>query len=185
MDKEYTYSKCPGCGTNYLYKEYPADNRYGIMSQECRAAFDELLAKESMNFGYPPAHRLVVDAYFAQHPPHVEIQKKLGIEKRFIDASVQSVVIHLIALYLAIEKKVELSSIAKHMAHVLDNINKNSTPFFLLEPPTALGKVMIQNLICTTNIETYTQIAWQWANNVWDAWSIHHSYIKNLYENNK
>ncbi len=56
----------------------------------------------------------------AQHPPCIEHQKKFGIKQRFIDASIQSVFIHLIALYLALEKDIPLRDISKRMACILE-----------------------------------------------------------------
>ena len=34
----------------------------------CWQTFGQVQADEALRFGYPPAHRLVVDAYMAQHP---------------------------------------------------------------------------------------------------------------------
>ena len=84
-----------------------SSHRYGVASTGCWQAFNELLALERMMWGYPGVHRLIVDAYSVQHPQNHELQTKLGISQRFIDASIQFVAIHLIALYYAlVEKKI-------------------------------------------------------------------------------
>ena len=183
------YRQCPGCKTKYL-----ADDtlnitfgivRYGVSSQECQQAFNELLGKEAMEFGYPPVHRLIVDAYAVQHPPHSEYQHVLGIEKRFIEASIQSVVGHLFALYLAIEKQIPLLEISKYMSSFIFFMDNSKTPWPFLTPPESVGIVMIADLMNATNAQEYDQLAWQWALSAWNAWSEHHNLIYNLYENSR
>ena len=93
-------SICPGCGAIFPEGAFPPQ-RYGVASKECWQAFNTMLAKENMNFGYPEVHRLVVDAYAVQHPQNFELQKSLGISKRFVEASIQSIAVHLIALYIS------------------------------------------------------------------------------------
>lgn len=128
MTQQQKFRNCPGCKVILPYQEGPY-NRYGINSPECWAAFTELLAQESEHYGYPPAHRLIVDAYAVQHPPHLEHQLALKIEKRLIDASIQSIVIHLIALYAAFEEQKELLAISRIMDRVLTNVNQEKAVF--------------------------------------------------------
>lgn len=130
---------CPGCNVVLSFQDYPADNRYGVVSPECRAAFDTILALEGERYDYPPAHRLIIDSYGVQHPPHREVQQQLGISERFIKASIQSVAIHLIALYCALEKKMELRSIAAVMDHVLTSMARQGIVFEELQAPADLG----------------------------------------------
>ena len=56
-------------------------------------SFGEVQADKSLRFGYPPAHRLVVNAYMAQHPGG-------GHDRR----DRQSVFVHLLALCAALEQ---------------------------------------------------------------------------------
>ena len=179
--------QCPGCKTTSPLYDYPADNRYGVLSPECRATFDEILVKEGELFGYPEAHRLIVDAYWVQHPPHSKVQEELGISKRFVDASIQSIGIHLIALYLAIEKKIALKNIGSRMDHILNYINKHKLSFERLESPCDLGVIKaldVKNVINTKSLtlKEYTNLAWSWAESVWQAWSKQHKTVQNWYE---
>jgi hypothetical protein len=43
-------------------------HKYVPAAPRCRRAFGEVQTEESRRFGYPPADRLVVDAYMAHHP---------------------------------------------------------------------------------------------------------------------
>jgi hypothetical protein len=43
-------------------------HKYVPSAPGCWQIFGQLQADESLRFGYPPVHRLVVDAYMAQHP---------------------------------------------------------------------------------------------------------------------
>ena len=107
--------QCPGCKATCEKNSDNSPHRYGVAAPECWIAFNELLSFERNTWGYPPAHRLMVDAYSVQHPPNLALQKKLNISERFIDASIQSIAIHLIALHFAIVEKVDLVSISKKM----------------------------------------------------------------------
>jgi hypothetical protein len=180
------YRQCPGCKINYMRDDTLTNTfgvvRYGVSSQECQQAFNELLGKEAMEFGYPPVHRLIVDAYAVQHPPHSEYQHALGIEKRFIEASIQSVVVHLFALYLAIEKKIPLLEISDHMSRFITYMDNQKIAWPELTPPDSVGMVMIPDLMNATNAQEYDQLAWQWALSAWNAWSEHHDLIYQLYE---
>ena len=179
------FRQCPGCKSILPYQDYPADNRYGVHSPECRKAFDEIIAKEGLN-EWLSVHRLIVDSYSVQHPPHSEIQKELGIEKRFVAASIQSIAIHLIALYLAIEKKVELQSIAPIMNKILTTMSHAKKEFEILLPPHDLGAIKAyevnQAFTDALTEREYKELAWKWAHSSWHAWKQHHAMIKQWYE---
>lgn len=139
MSEKINMTICPGCRVQLSRGNYPGDNRYGVLSAECRQAFDEILLREGELFGYPKVHRLMVDSYAVQYPPVFAIQQKLGIEQRFIDASIQSVAIHLIALHLAIEQKCDLSAISSIMNSILTTMNRKNISFQKLVAPLSLG----------------------------------------------
>lgn len=88
------FSACPGCGALVANVDGPV-HTYVRSSAGCWRVFGEVQADESARFGYPPAHRLVVDAYMAQHPGD-------GRDRR----DRQSVYVHLIALCAALEGEV-------------------------------------------------------------------------------
>ncbi len=164
---------CPGCGAIYPKTDEPTD-RYGVSSPGCWAAFNELQAHERTLFGYPDIHRLIVDFYAVQHPPNLEIQRHLNISQRLIDASIQSVAVHLIALHFALVDKVELPKIAKLMGRILSA----GADFPLLDPPEHRGKVTVADAPMDNDLEKYRDFAWLWAQEAWEAWSAHHPQIK-------
>jgi len=170
-------TQCPGCSARFPKAE-GAENRYGVASQECWAAFNQMLAHERNSWGYPDVHRLVVDAYGIQHPQNFELQKQLGIEQRFIDASVQSVAIHLIALHFAIVEKKELKTISRLMSRILSNGAK----FPVLTPPDDLGAITVVDAPYGESLEEYSRFAWGWANDAWSAWSAYHPEVKRWIE---
>lgn len=182
--------QCPGCHATFFQREdliLPDFGmiRYGVASPECQLVFNEILSKERVNYGYPSVHRLIVDSYGVQHPPHLDYQCQLGIDSRFIEASKQSVVIHLIALYAAIEGKKELSLIAPIMDKILTALNRQGKNLQALTAPKDLGIIKAidinKNINEKTTLKEYTEFAWQWAHSAWDAWKENHETIKKLY----
>lgn len=140
-------------------------------------------------YGYPqPAHRLIVDAGGLQHPPHHEIQEKLGIAQRLIDASIQSIWIHGLALYCIFERNMSAKDVVSVMKKTLDAMNKSGHKFSALKPPYDLGKIKaldVRNTVMEKKLtlEEYTQLAKEWAKSVWDAWKDQHREFAQLYEN--
>lgn len=174
--------QCPGCHAIYPYQEEleqqnVAFARYGVTSPECFEALNQVMAYE-YGYGQPMSMRL--DAYGAQHPPHAKIQKELGINERLAAASKQSVVIHLIALYLMIEKKLELPKVSEVMARILTSgVSLEDEEF---TPPTDLGRVTVQDVLKATNREEHVKLIWAWSKSVWQAWAKDHARICEIYE---
>lgn len=175
IKKEYRH--CPGCKVTFAQQDGPMW-RYGTNSPECWNVYTQLLAYGGEHFGYPDVHRLIVDAYMVQHPQNFELQKELNISQRFIDASVQSVAIYLLALYMAIEKKMELKKIAKSMAQIL----KQGAKFEPLEQPQLVGEITVANIAPEYTADEYNQFAWQWAQSAWDAWAPYHDTVEAWYK---
>ena len=188
MQQENKVRICPGCKTAFPYQEDLAvgnrsGDRYGVSSPECATMFHEVLAREGeWAHGYPAIHRLTVDAYAVQHPPHSKLQKELEISERFVSASIQSIAIHLIALYLAFEKKVDLQSIAPIMDRILANMSKQRIEFEKLTPPEKLGNITIKDVRIATNFQEHSDLVWQWARDAWQAWSAHHETVRGWYK---
>lgn len=180
-------SECPGCRALLPFSDYPADNRYGVTSAECRQVFDEILVKEQELFGYPAVHRLIIDTYWVQHLPHDEVQWRFQVSSRFIAASIQSISIHLIALYCAIDQKIPLRDIASVMDHILQRMSLEKIEFPRLQAPDNLGSVRaidVRNAIYqheTLSLDTYEQYAWQWARSAYLQWQEQHSHIAQWY----
>ena len=186
--------ECFGCKGIYLkrsdvkpYQQYGIA-RYGVAIPECMAAMSEVLVKESELYGYPqPAHRLIVDAVGLQHPPHREIQEKLGISSRFIDASIQSIWIHGLALYCFFEQEMLAGKVVLIMKKTLDAIGKAGHTFSELKSPYDLGRIKmldINKMVMEKELtlKEYTQLAYKWAQSVWDAWENQHDAFSALYK---
>jgi hypothetical protein len=181
--QEKSTRQCQGCKIALPYKEgleyygIIAYGRYGVASPECLALLDELLMKE-FTFDRPMLARF--DAYGVQHPPHFEIQKKLGVSERLILASSQSVAVHLIALYLMLEKKVEIHSVSAIMARILSSgvaLEKEE-----LEPPAHLGAITVLDVLKATTRDEHIRLVWEWSRSTWNAWAEYHSKVQLWYE---
>ncbi len=170
--------QCPGCKVVYSRNDDLPAHCYGVISPECWAAFNALMAYEFEHLGYPPERRLTVDACGVQHPQNFELQKELGIEERLVRASVQSVGRHLIGLYCALEKKMDLLSISAVMAHVITHGEKLE----LLIPPKHPGTITVTDFSQDFTPEEYRAFAWKWAQSVWDAWGVHHDLVREWYD---
>lgn len=178
---------CWGCKSVFRYQQDLEENeliiardRYGIASPECSDAFLKITSKEHGEWKYPLINRLTVDAYAVQHPPHLDIQTTLNIEEQLITASRQSVAIHLIALHLALEQKIELSKISGHMQRILDS--GVSLEHEELTPPENLGSMKVIDVVSATTLNEHTKRVWQWADSAWHAWGAHHKKVREWYE---
>lgn len=165
--------RCFGCGVSFPKGE-GIPNRYGVASPECWQTFNELLAHERTLWGYPDIHRLVVDAYAVQHPQHAALQKQLGVSKRFQDASVQSVAMHLIALHFALVQRKPLQEISGLMGRILSK----GASFPPLLPPKEPYLITVADAPRDESLQAYTEFAWQWAEGAWEAWSHSHGQVK-------
>ncbi|NGX63494.1 MAG: hypothetical protein KR126chlam6_00906 [Candidatus Anoxychlamydiales bacterium] len=162
-----TYSKhCPGCNAVFEEDENDPIHPYIGASKGCWKFFTEVLAWEGENFGYPKIHRLLVDSYCAQHP---------GVKSR---KSIQSVAIHLIALYMAVEKQIDLKVITKSMDRALSK----GAIFEWLEPPEDMGNITILDIKKAKSLKEYEDILYKWARSILKAYSKHHDIIKTWYE---
>jgi hypothetical protein len=170
--------QCWGCGFYFASYDGPV-HRYGVASPACWATFNEVIAQEATYFdGYPPIHRLLVDAYAIQHPPHHELQQKFAIAPRFVAASIQSIAVHLIALYAALGKKIALEKIAP----IMDRVLSTGVVFKELEAPATFGEISINDIKKARNAEEHIKVVTCWAECSWKAWSKHHEQVASWYE---
>jgi Family of unknown function (DUF5946) len=86
-----TQTKCSGCGAVVPDIDGPVHN-YVPSAPGCWQTFGEVQADEAQRLGYPAVHRVVVDAYMAQHPGD-------GSDRR----DRQSVFVHLAGLCAVLE----------------------------------------------------------------------------------
>lgn len=173
--------QCAGCKVILpLQENLPYEGtfaRYGVASPECIALFNELLLKE---YEYERPIEARFDAYFVQHPPHKEIQEKLGISERHKAASKQSVFIHLIALYLMIEKKIPLHKVSQIMNKVLSS--GISLENGILIVPKYLGNLTIADIIRARDSEEHIRLVWLWNQTAWNSWKEYHDIVEKWYE---
>jgi hypothetical protein len=119
-------------------------------------------ADASLRFGYPPAHRLIVDAYMAQHPGD-------GSDRR----DRQSVFVHLAGLYAVLELHMEPGS----ATDILRRLLETHDDFPVLTRRDGPGELTVLHLVNATDLDDREQRARGWAGAVWAAWDGHHALI--------
>ena len=152
---------CFSCGALVPDIEGPT-HRYLLSLHGCWAAYGEILARDYSEFNYPPVHRLVVDAYAVQHPGKPMRQ------------AIQSVAVHLIGLYLSLEKGLD----AKKVTQAIGRATQFSEGFVWLDPPANMGSITVADVVRTRTLEEYDCLGRDWAKSAWDAWGMHHALIR-------
>jgi hypothetical protein len=137
-------------------------HKYVLSSAGCWALYGEILARDYSEYNYPPIHRLVADAYAAQHPGKPMRQ------------AIQSVTVHLIGLYLSLEKGME----AKQVTQAIGLATQFSDKFVWLDPPKSKGFITVADVVKTKTLEEYESLGRDWAVSAWKAWAIHHAQIR-------
>lgn len=143
-----------------------SSHKYIPQSPGCWKLYTEVLAREYSEWSYPPIHRLTVDCYAAQHPTKTPDRK-----------SAQSVQVHLLGIFLAIEKKIESQQITKIIGDV---IVKNKNTFTWFEPPENLGSITITDVWKAKTLSEHEIVVNDWANSIWQAWERMHPNIQKL-----
>lgn len=158
---------CTGCGALVPDIDAPT-HRYIGASPGCWQAYGELLARGygagSGGRGYGTAHRLVVDAYAAQHP---------GVPGK---QSSQSVAAHLFVLCLALERNVDPSFATRAIVEFVEK--RKQRGFAWMEPPSSLGDVTVLDVIGATDAHDHNERVLRWAESVWQAWKPHHYKVR-------
>lgn len=168
------FRQCPGCKAVFPRNDDLPTHSYGVISPECWAAFNAILAYDMEYLGYTRIRSLIVNACGVQHPQNFELQKQLGIEERFVRASVQSVGRHLIGLYCVIEAHMEPTKVAEIMADIINHGEKLD----LLNPPENLGTTTTADFSPNFTPEQFKEFAEKWAHLVWDAWAQYHDTVR-------
>jgi Family of unknown function (DUF5946) len=101
---------------------------YVPATAHCWRLFGEVQAEEMQRYGYPNAHRLVVDAYMASHPGD-------GTDRR----DRQSVVVHLVGLCGVLERG---WTSAAALTALRRSVGK-AAELPLLSPPAALSELTV------------------------------------------
>ena len=157
---------CIGCGAPVPDSHGPTHPYIGA-SPGCWAVFGEVLAKEYGEYGYPAVHRLTVDTYAVQHP---------GTPSR---QSIQSVAVHLIGLYLALERGREPHVITEALGRA---VQRGRSEFVWLEPPASQGSVTVLDIVRAGDLAEHQALVGHWARLVWAAWAAHHATVRSWAE---
>ncbi|MGD0879160.1 MAG: DUF5946 family protein [Anaerolineales bacterium] len=159
--------KCYGCSA--LVKNIPGEpHKYIGATSGCWEIYGEILAKEYGEYGYPePTHRLTVDTYAIQHPGKPKPQ------------SIQSVNVHLMSLYLVLEKGQSGPEATKSIGEIIKHANN----FVWLDPPTPNGQMTVLEIVVAQDLLEHQRLVELWARDVWKAWSSYHHQIQNMVKN--
>jgi hypothetical protein len=158
-----TQTKCPACGAVVPDTDGPV-HKYVPSAPGCWQTFGEVQADEARRFGYPPAHRMVVDAYMAQHPGD-------GSDRR----DRQSVFVHLVGLCAVLEHDISQPYVTKLLGHVL---RQRRGEFPALERAEGPGPLIVVQMVEAIDLADYEQRAREWATSVWGSWRTHHQLIR-------
>jgi hypothetical protein len=161
------YINCFGCGAKSLNFEGEVHN-YMLSSPGCWAMFCEIMDREFSDIRYWRAHQFTVDAYAASH-----VGKKEDIR------AVNSVNIHLAALYFIFEKGMSLEETPKLRSR-FSQYYKGKDQLEWLVPPSSFGDLSIYELWENEVPEMHYPIAENWARSIWEAWSHQHDRVKEL-----
>ncbi len=156
---------CPNCGLA-LPRADSARHPYLGASAACWALYGEVLAREYGDPAFMAVHRLTVDAYAAQHP---------GLPER---RTIQSINLHLVALYLSLERRLNPGFITRAIAA----LTRETTRLEWLEPPPSLGEMTVADVAAASTPEAHGRLVADWAGSVWRAWAPHHRRVIGLAE---
>lgn len=152
---------CHGCGA--LVPETGGfTHRYIGASPGCWAVYGEVLAKEYGDLRYWRSHQLTVDAYAAQHPGEPSPQ------------SVQSVAVHLIGLYLQLERGLRPEEIIRARKRTASR----KRDLVWLEPPVLAGDLTVLDVRDAGDPDEHGRLVRLWARSVWQAWAPRHDTVR-------
>lgn len=157
-----THTKCPGCGAVVPDTAGPV-HKYVPSAPGCWQTFGEVQADEAQRFRYPPAHRMVVDAYMAQHPGD-------GGDRR----DRQSVFVHLVGLCAVLEHGLAHPYVTKLLGQVLRR-RQGDFPSLARGGP---GPLTVLHMIGTADLCDYERRAREWSIAVWKSWNAQHTLIQ-------
>lgn len=154
---------CPGCGALVPDVDGPV-HKYVPSAPGCWKMFGEVQADESHRFRYPPAHRVVVDAYMAQHPGD-------GRDRR----DRQSVFVHLVGLCAVLEHDLPHPYATRLLGDVLRHHHGD---FPILARTEGPGPLTVLHMLGAAHLDEYERRAREWATAVWASWNAHHELIR-------
>jgi hypothetical protein len=154
---------CSGCGAVVPDIDGPV-HKYVPSSPGCWKTFGELQADEAQRFGYPLAHRVVVDTYMTQHPGD-------GSDRR----DRQSVFVHLVGLCAFLEHSLGHPYATRLLGQV---IRRRAGEFPILLRTHGPGSLTVLHMVGAADRDDYESRAREWAAAVWDSWGAQHELIR-------
>ena len=152
---------CPGCGLGLPFSDGPTHAYIGA-SASCWSVYTEVLSREYQDLRYARVHQLTSDSYPAQHPGNPERR------------SIQSVAVHLIGLYLMIERGEDTRRADPRPQIALTAARH----FHWLTPPASTGAVTVDYVLSAADPDEHCSRVREWSRSVWSAWSDHHEVIR-------
>lgn len=131
----------------------------------CWQLFGEIQADEALRFGHPAVHRVVVDAYMAQHPGD-------GHDRR----DRQSVFVHLVGLCAVLERHLPPAQ----ETDVLRRVLQSREDFPLLLRDDGPGDLTVADLVGARDLADYEDRAQAWGQAVWRSWAPEHARIREV-----
>jgi len=153
---------CPGCGAVVPDVEAPV-HAYVPSAAGCWLTFGEVQADEALRFGYPPTHRVVVDAWMAQHPGD-------GSDRR----ERQSLFLHLVGLCALLVQEIP----AAHATRAFSRLLRRREDFPILHGGPDRGELTILDLAKACDLADYDRRARDWGRIVWETWRPQHPLIQ-------
>ena len=160
-----TTTPCPGCGLLLPERLAPPPPEHGA-SPACFALYGRALEHQSRRFAQPPAGRLLLDAYGAQHPMDGGRMAR------------DNLAVHLIALHLALTRRIPPDA----MPNTLRRVLRGRRDFTALPRPQTLGVLTVASMFGPNGapideLEAQAEAARAWASAVWEAWSDSHGLV--------
>ena len=154
-------SRCFGCGAP-VGNSGPCVHPYLGASVECWELFGLLQTLEMERYGYPEVHRLVVDAYAAQHPGP-------GVERR----DRQSVFVHLASIHLVLEE----GRTSADASELLRRLTQGRPEFPQLQRAHP-GLLDLRHAWDAADLADYEKRVREWADAVWTSYEPSHDIIR-------
>ena len=146
-------------------------HEYMLSSPGCWSMYCEELNREYSDLKYWNGHQFSVDAYACQH---------VGVKED--KRAIRSVNIHLASLYMIFERGISLSEAPKVRSTFSQNY-KNKDLLMWLDPPESFGSLTIADVWSNQDPDNHFELAQNWAESVWRAWSHQHRAVRDLVDN--
>lgn len=158
--------KCPECGSIAEEVDGPI-HEYMISSPGCWKVFCDVLNKEYSDPDFMKVHRLTVDAFACQHVGDDDPRAK------------QSVMVHLLALHLALDLKLKFSEIPNVMDFAIRELKGK---FPKLDRPDFTDVMKVTDVLVAESADEHCRLVTKWAEQVWSAWHHEHARIRDTAE---